>query len=40
LRAFLISWIVAAVIAVGAALMLNTIQKNVDVAYTAVGARI
>jgi hypothetical protein len=40
MRAFLTACVVAAVIAVGAALVLNSVQKNVDVAYTAIGVRI
>jgi hypothetical protein len=40
MRTYLISCIVAAVIAVGAVFALSAVQENVDVAYKTIGVRL
>jgi hypothetical protein len=40
MRSFIVACIAAAVIAIGAAVVLNNIQKPVDVAYTTSAVRI
>jgi hypothetical protein len=40
MRVYLVSCIVAALVALGAAYALNTIQKDANVAYSTTGVRI
>ncbi len=40
MRTYLVSCVVAAVIAIGAVFALNAIQKNAEVAYSTIGVRI
>jgi len=40
MRVYLVSCVIAAVIAIGAVYVLNTFQKDAQVAYTTTGVRI
>jgi hypothetical protein len=40
MRIYLVSCVLAAVIAIGAVFVLNAIQENVAVAYSTIGVRI